>query len=158
MNVWRVILATLVIFVAGALGGAATVKLLQGRPNNQRPAAGPPWAAQRSEMLRRMHRELDLTREQREEVRRVIEESRDRMNRDWRKENQIVREELGRILTPEQRRRWQEIQKNRPSRRPEIQDYDGARKPDGRRLREPPLPAPETNLPPPPQAPRRESR
>lgn len=137
MKVWRVILVALVIFVAGAVGGAAAARLFQSRPANPR-AAGPPWAAQRSEMLRLMQRELDLSHDQREQARHLFEESRERMNKEWRRESQQVREELGRILTPEQRRRWQEIQRNRAGRRQESPQREEWKHPENRKFRNQP--------------------
>ena len=62
MNAWKVILSTLVIFIAGVITGGLlvthTVRVFRGdaRPPNSRPAAamGTPWQAKNKDLLRRM--------------------------------------------------------------------------------------------------------
>lgn len=134
MKVWKVILVALVIFLAGGVAGGAMTRLAQRRAPSVRAPQGPPhWAAQRVELLRQMQRELQLSADQREKAHQILEESRERLNRDWRQENQRVREELRRILTPEQLAQWQEVQRARANRRPDAPARDDRRRFDPRR-------------------------
>ncbi len=151
MKAWRVILVAVVLFVAGAAAGGAATHLLYKQRPFPRSQPGPlPWEAQRGALLRLMQRELELTRDQQQQARRILEESRERTTRDLRRESQWVREELAQILTPDQRRRLAEIQRNRPPRRPEGGPRDDPRRPEPRRFRGPPN---ATNPPPPDPAP-----
>ena len=141
MRIWKVIFAAVVLFLTGALAGGAAVRLIQRYQASSKSPAGPlAWATQRGELLRLMQRELNLTREQDQAARRLLEESRDRLNREWKKETQRVREEIGHILTPEQRRHLQEIQRNRANRRLENPSREDQRRPEQRRFRNPPAP------------------
>jgi hypothetical protein len=151
VNSWKVILATMVIFGAGVITGGVLVHKTASQPPVRipRPAnAGTnaplptvtPAQLQRMEFLVRATRELELTVEQRDRVERIIREGQDRSRQIWesvapdmRKELQLVRERIRVELTPEQRRRFEELMKRpvRPAVRP-----DGTPVPAPDRLRQ----------------------
>jgi len=136
VKVWKVIVVALVIFLAGGVAGGAMARLAQRRaPAARAPQGSPHWAAQRVELLRQMQRDLQLSPDQREKARQILEESRERLNRDWRQENQRVREELRRVLSPEQLAQWQEAQRARANRRSDAPSRDDRR--DDRRRFDP---------------------
>ncbi len=139
MNTWKVILATLVIFVAGLVTGALVVWLSGSiyLPPQQRPANGARTNAPgslggtRLEFLRRVQRDLDLSAEQHDQIDKVLKESQERTKKlmepvapQLRDELQHAREEFRKLLTPEQRARFDELLKHQPRR--------GSLKTDGR--------------------------
>lgn len=129
MNAWKVILATLAIFVAGVVTGALLV-VYSGRSFVTRPARGtsnprPNQLAtpgtMRLDFLRRVQRDLDLTPEQREHIDRIVKESQERMRKIEEPVTPAIREEFRRtkdefreVLTPEQRLRFDELFKHPP--------------------------------------------
>lgn len=135
MNAWKVIVSTLVIFIAGVVTGGLLVMYsisftqLRHKPaiaaaNNNNPAANNPWLLKNKELLRRMDRELDLTPEQHEHIAVIIAASQERVKTLWRpvaplmgKEMQQVRSEISRELTPEQRKKFDGFNKPRLGRR-----------------------------------------
>ncbi len=73
---------------------------------------------QRPEFLRRLDTQLDLTPEQHDHIANIINASRDRTAPLWEKiapqmsdELKRVREEIRKALTPEQRKKWMELNK-----------------------------------------------
>jgi len=78
---WKVILATLAIFIAGLITGSVMVKTLINpmppRPVPQNPVLLQPGPI-REEFVRRMTEELELTPEQREKVLHIVHESQER--------------------------------------------------------------------------------
>lgn len=126
MNTWKVILATLVIFVTGVVTGGL-LAIYSGRSfvsRPQRPA--PPRSPQtvsaggmRLEFLRRMQRDLDLTPEQRERIDKILKESQDHTRKlmepvapALKEEFQRTKEEFRQVLTSEQRARFDELFKH----------------------------------------------
>jgi hypothetical protein len=139
VNSWKVILATMVIFGAGVVTGGLLVHNTgsPAKPRVQRPGPAAsnaplptvtPAQIQRMEFLVRATRELELTAEQRDRVERIIREGQERSRQIWesvapdmRKELQLVRERIRVELTPDQRRRFEELMKRqaRPAARPD---------------------------------------
>ncbi len=120
MKIWKVILATLVIFAAGAMTGGLLVK------NNQPPApvtpapAGPPSPMiVQDRFLERMKRDLNLTPEQTAKLGRIFAESRERMKilmdliePETRAELAEVREKVKAELRPDQRERFEQLMRH----------------------------------------------
>ena len=148
VSTWRVVLATTVIFGAGVIVGGVLishpdrVKERHRRP----PGAGlPSWHPQRKDFGqsasrelqptldgRRMdfvlgvHRELNLTPEQRERIEKIVREGQEQTKTLWegiapklRKEMQDVKDKIRAELTPEQEARFEELLKQRSPRKPE---------------------------------------
>ena len=155
MSPWKVILATLVIFIAGLVTGAIGTAKLAKPP---RPAASPqqppqPWIL-REQFRFELDRRLDLTPRQSERIERVIRDGQERVREIWslvgpeiQEELQAVREEIRRELTPEQRRRFEQLMRERRP-RPFEMDRPAGERPfrPGPRDRPPP---PRDNPPPP---------
>jgi Spy/CpxP family protein refolding chaperone len=122
VNTWKVILATLVIFVAGLVTGAVVV-WHSGRvflPSRQRPGGHPVQqinpGGMRIELLRRMQRELDLTPEQHAKIEKLLKESQERTRKimepvapQLREELRHTREAFRTVLTPEQQQRFDQL-------------------------------------------------
>lgn len=118
---WKVILATLVIFVAGLITGGVAVKKLALRPpsrsgwsTREMNAALPAWV--REDFVRRMSIELNLTSQQTERITKTVRESQERIRElysligpEMREELDYVRESIRSELTPEQAGRFDEI-------------------------------------------------
>jgi Spy/CpxP family protein refolding chaperone len=73
---------------------------------------------QRPEFLKRLDRQLDLTPEQHDEIAKIMKTSQDRTDPLWEKiapqlsdELKRVRKEISQVLTPDQRKKWAEINK-----------------------------------------------
>jgi Spy/CpxP family protein refolding chaperone len=126
VNTWKIILATMVIFGTGVVTGGLLVQhATRARvPRVPRPASVVRPAQQslpgtmRLEFLRRMQRELNLTPEQQQRVDVLIKESQERTKRlmepvspQLREEVQRTREKFRSLLTPEQRKQFDELQK-----------------------------------------------
>jgi len=134
VNAWKVILSTLVIFIAGVLTGGLVVssalRIAQIRP---RPANGPgggggpnamaanPWQVRNVDLLRRMDRELELTPEQHANIEKIIAASQERTKVIWKpiapvmnKEMQAVHAEIREELTPDQKKKFDGFAKPRP--------------------------------------------
>ncbi len=120
MSIWKVILATLVIFGAGVITGGLLVKQVT------KPASAPqPFL--RAEMLHRMTRSLDLRPEQRERIEHILRASQERtrilfdllrpeFNEETRKVNELIRAEL----TPAQREEFERLIKQQPRRQGDL--------------------------------------
>jgi hypothetical protein len=145
-NTWKIILATVVIFAAGALTGGLLVQHVLGlRPasaDRQRPPTAnwqpgprellargtnefrPPPDQQRMDFVLRAQRELRLDPKQRERIERVVTEGQERTREFWEKSQpefrrlmQETRDRIRAELTPEQRTRFEEIlRQQRPQR------------------------------------------
>ncbi len=123
MSPWKVILATMVIFACGVITGAMVTRTTRAPqaaagPANPRPPAAPIFQVQRAEFLKRLETQLDLTADQRDQIARIMKESQERTRRTWEQiapqmgqELKGVREEIRRVLTPEQRRQFAELMK-----------------------------------------------
>lgn len=139
MNAWKVILSTLVIFIAGVVTGgllvSTSIRIAQIRPrqfNNgpggaaapggTRPMAANPWQTKNLDLLRRMDRELDLTPEQRPHIEKIMSASQERVAAIWKpvapqmnREMQAVRAEIRAELTPDQQKKFDGFAKPRPN-------------------------------------------
>jgi hypothetical protein len=124
VNTWKVILATVVIFVAGAVTGSLLVRqgmlsqpAKQARPNPNRTIPSAP-GMMRVEFLRRAERELNLTPDQREQADKLIAASQERTRKIMEPVSPKIREELKQtkdefraLLTADQQVRFDEMLK-----------------------------------------------
>jgi len=139
VNSWKIILATVVIFGCGVVTGGLLVNYIERtRPEIHHPAAEPrhdrPGSQElslpRSQMLDRQFVEqldaaLHLTPEQRERIGKIIADGQER-NRDlwklvspqFRGVMQDVRQHIRAVLTPEQKKQFEELMKQLSPRRP----------------------------------------
>lgn len=125
---WKVILATIVIFGTGVVTGGLLVSHSLGSP--ARPALNQPRPAQalspggvRTDFLRRAGRELDLTPEQREQVDQILKASQERSRQIMepvapaiRKELQRTKDKFREVLTPEQKAKFDGLLKRQHQR------------------------------------------
>ena len=118
MKIWKIILATLVIFAAGLLAGALLFK--------ETPRFLPQQFFQA-----RVKKELQLTADQTNRLDRIFSESNarrktlmDLIEPEMKKERQEVHDEIRAILTAEQREKFEQLLKQPPPHRP-----DGPRRP-----------------------------
>jgi hypothetical protein len=153
---WKVILATLVIFIAGLMTGAVGVHRLLKTNRAIRPAPEPmqPWML-RDSFRAELDRRLDLSPDQNERIERIMREGQERIREIWslvgpevQAELKAVREEIRAELRPEQRRQFEEVIRSRKPRPVEMERPPGDR-PPWRRDREPPPPR---EGPPPPDS------
>jgi hypothetical protein len=112
---WKVILATMVIFGTGVVTGAmiANLSVRPPIPTASTPVGPPPVAfstMQRADFTRRLQRQVGLTREQHDEIDRILKDSNDRTKSLWepiapqmREEVKRVRERIRSVLTDDQR-------------------------------------------------------
>ena len=124
MNAWKVILSTLVIFIAGVVTGGLLVtysEVILQRQNhpkqpaaNANPAANVPWIARNRELLRRMDRELELTPEQHKQIETIINDFQERTKALWKpiapqmsKEVQRVHNDIRDVLTADQKKKFE---------------------------------------------------
>jgi hypothetical protein len=144
---WKVILATLVIFLAGLMTGAVGVHRLL-KSNRLPPRAEPmhPWML-RDGFRAELERRLQLTPEQSDAIERIMREGQERVreisslvNPELQAELRAVRAEIRDTLTPEQRREFEEIIRTRRPLPPEIERPPGERpfrpRPDRQRREE----------------------
>jgi len=133
VNTWKPILAALLIFAAGVVTGGLTVRIKSRAVNRPLPpqaqGADRGWQARRPEaelreLSQRFERRLQLSPEQRARVEAIVNESRERMTaiaRDvapkTREEFKRMRERIREELTPEQRREFEEIFRQRETSR-----------------------------------------
>jgi Spy/CpxP family protein refolding chaperone len=127
---WKVILATMVIFGCGVVTGGLLMKTelptassTDSAPHiststNQPPALG---QFQRPEFLRRMQKQLDLTPSQNDDIVKIVKASEERTRPLWdqispslRQEMKRLREEIRKILTPDQQKKYDELLKSHP--------------------------------------------
>jgi hypothetical protein len=138
VNIWKVILATLVIFGTGVITGGLLVgysdrawrrpppepALTEGPPpmaaapsagaarENRQPGLLPP--SLRRDFVERLDRELNLSAEQREEIRRIVNEGQQRTREIWRLEWIATRQRIRAQLTPGQRIHFEQLLKPQP--------------------------------------------
>ena len=126
MNTWKVILATMVIFGTGVVTGSLLFRHVE-HGRDRRPTRSvsafrqtqPSTAGvMRIEFLRRMEQELNLAPAQREPIDKILKEGQERMKKlmetiEPRRREEFKRtiEEFRAVLTPEQRKRFDEIAK-----------------------------------------------
>lgn len=123
------ILAALLIFAAGVVTGGLTVRLTGGPParpeNPPAQAIDRGWPARRAEadvrdLVQRLQRRLKLTPQQRERIEAIVKESRERMRAIAEEMAPRTRDEFHRMherirdeLTPDQRKDFEEVFKQR---------------------------------------------
>jgi hypothetical protein len=128
VSAWKVILATLVIYVAGIVTGALVMKSAPGAASRDLPPP-PPWVFQgpdfvQQRFLDRMKRELDLTSEQVKRLEVILRESRERTRSWWeivgpefQAELKETRDKIRSELNPAQVEKFEKLLKER--RRPQ---------------------------------------
>ena len=128
MKIWKVILATVVIFAAGALAGGILVKTLAPKPVAAKPPV--PGILSQQRFQSRLKEKLELTAEQTNRIDKIFAESNERIRILWgligpelQKELQEVRDNIHAELTPEQREKFEQLLK--------VHRSDGRRGPRG---------------------------
>ncbi len=131
MNTWKVILATMVIFAAGVVTGVAIDRRTASAPVRQ--ASGPnrtdnqvanrvipSLIAQRANLIRNAQRQLDLSAEQRVRIEQIMRDSQmrmkpivDKISPDLREEFRFTSMAIRQVLSPEQRKQFDELMKPR---------------------------------------------
>jgi hypothetical protein len=153
---WKVILAALVIFGAGVVTGALVVNLSRkplrpqnvfiGPPPGAAVSAGvkPPWHDQRYEFVRRAERQLDLSPDQRQRIDALVRDSQQRTKTLWEafspklaEEMRKVRDQVREVLTPEQRKRFEEMSAKPRLQSPEDKLWKADRRDERRNLKSP---------------------
>ncbi len=85
MNIWKIVPAILLIFLAGAVLGGVGVNLYQRHNQSPRflPSGRPPGPGfrQTSEFLRRLDRQLSLSSEQHQHIETILRESQERVKK-----------------------------------------------------------------------------
>jgi hypothetical protein len=118
---WKAIAAALVIFAAGLVTGLAVARTLAEKSITH---AAPPPPAQRGdrrkEYLAKLDRELHLTAEQHQQAEQLLTASQERIKKNWeevhpkmREEYQRTREEINKLLTPEQQELYKAMRARR---------------------------------------------
>ncbi len=166
MKIWKVILATLVIFAAGAMTGGLFVRNTQDVPKPVQAPAGPPSPIIiQDRFLERMKRDINLTPDQFARLGRIFGESRERMKilmdliePETRGELAEVREKINAELRPDQREQFEQLMKYpyrpggmgggdsprvRPPLNPERRDRDRDRSKGSARPSDSPAPPPQ---------------
>ena len=127
MNRWRVILATVVIFLAGAATGGVVVRTYAPRIVKWTDISPPLPIGQhkKDEYLAKLDRELQLTPEQRQKVAAILSESQTRMKEMWeplepqvKEEYRRTRREISEVLTPEQQAKMKQWRKDKDKTKP----------------------------------------
>jgi hypothetical protein len=122
VNRWRVILATIVIFLAGAATGGVVVRTYAPKIVKRTHISPPLPIGQdrRDEYLTKLDRELQLTSDQREQVAAILSESQTRMKQLWepvepqvKEEYRRTRREISDVLTPEQQAKMKQWRKDK---------------------------------------------
>jgi len=139
LNTWKVILATLVIFVAGLVTGVLVVwhsgnvfaSPSQRQPGTPHPGPVVSPYGLRLDFLRRVERDLNLTAAQREQIDKLLRESQERSRKimepvapQIREELDQTRQEFRKVLTPEQGAKFDELLKH-PLHRQDQQHHQG---------------------------------
>lgn len=160
-NTSKIVFATVVIFAAGVVTGGLLVnhanrsRLQRGTKtaaakSNWQPAPRevvqreqrelrPMLEQQRMEFILHVHKELQLTPEQRERIEKIVREGQERSKALWekaapemRKNMQEVREQIRAELKPEQRKKFEQLQKQMQSRPTETASGSGVGSAPGR--------------------------
>lgn len=114
VNAWKVIVPTLVIFIAGIVTGLVVDKFV-GQQHPAKPVgainqqAANPWLYRNRELLKRMDRELDLTPDQHKRIASDMADSQKRV----RFELQQLHLAIAKELTPEQRKKFESLTRPR---------------------------------------------
>jgi Spy/CpxP family protein refolding chaperone len=127
VKTWKVILAAVVIFVAGVLTGGVVVWKARSLPSlpaarNQTNAPSP-WFIHRPDFLEVMKKELALTPQQSDKIAAAVRTSRQRTDFLWemlkeplQEELYLLKENILAVLEPEQQKKFEELIKPRPPR------------------------------------------
>jgi Spy/CpxP family protein refolding chaperone len=125
VKIWKVILATLVIFAAGMFAGGIAVNKFRPAPPPPKPPVPPILSQHRFQ--EKLKKELQLTADQTNRIDRIFAESNARIKIIWdllgpemQKERKEVYESIRAELTPEQREKFEQLLKE-PPRRPDGQ-------------------------------------
>lgn len=120
MKIWKVILATVVIFAAGALAGGILVKTFGPKPDIAKPPV--PGILSQQRFQSRLKEKLELTPEQTNRIDRIFAESNERIRILWgligpelQKELKEVRDNIRAELSPEQREKFEQLLKSHRS-------------------------------------------
>ena len=164
MNSWKIILATVVIFGSGVVTGGLLVNYVErAHPESRRQTAGahrdrpgsqelplPRPQILNQQFVEQLDAALRLTPEQREKIRKIIADGQERNHDLWklvapqfRSVMQDVRQRIHAVLTPEQRKQFEELMKQLAPRRPPASTNAPATLPPAH-----PPPTPVTNAPP----------
>jgi hypothetical protein len=132
VNVWKVILVTLVIFSSGVITGSLATRktatpateLPSRHSSTNRPGLGRPDRMLRMDFITRAQEELSLTPQQMEELEGIVHDGQTRTRALWeefsprmRAEFNATQEQIREVLTPEQREQFEEIIKKRQASR-----------------------------------------
>ncbi len=150
---WKVILVLLGIFVAGGVtGGFVTLRIIKNRVLN-RPVPEE-WAPRH---LKRLVDRLDLTPEQQEQIRPIVRHNMEQLNRlrnqslaETQMRVETMQRDIAQKLTPEQRRKFEQMNRELRDAREEREKVERARRAKGGR---PPGERPPGDLPPPEKPP-----
>ena len=140
MKVFKLILAAMLLFSAGAVAGGAASRIREkanARIQQQRRGNVPPPLWQRMEYLRRAQRDLDLTADQRQRIDTHVRESQEAVRRIWepvapraRAELETLRDRIRGELSADQRDRFDRaLQEGRKGGRPGERGESGGRRP-----------------------------
>jgi uncharacterized membrane protein len=164
VNSWKIILATVVIFGSGVVTGGLLVNYVErAHPESRRLNAGAhrdrPGAQElplprpqilNQQFVEQLDAALRLTPEQREKIRKIIADGQERNHDLWklvapqfRSVMQDVRQRIHAVLTPEQRKQFDEVMKQLAPHRPPTSTNTPATLPPAN-----PPPAPVNNAPP----------
>jgi Spy/CpxP family protein refolding chaperone len=120
VKIWKVILATVVIFAAGALAGGILVKTFGPKPDIAKPPV--PGILSQQRFQSRLKEKLELTPEQTNRIDKIFAESNERIRILWgligpelQKELTEVRDNIRAELTPEQREKFEQLLKSHRS-------------------------------------------
>ena len=121
MNSWKIILATAVIFGCGVVTGGLLVNYVKHAP----PAPRPYPQVMTQKFVEQLDAKLHLTAEQRAKIEKIIANGQER-NRDlwklvapeFRSVTQDVRQHIRAVLTPDQKKQFEELMKQLAPHRP----------------------------------------
>ena len=172
MKEWKVILAALVLFGTGVVTGGLLVHVTSGKQPRVKPAFAfnplpkelrGPVHEQRFEYMHRLTQQLELAPEQAGKIEKILQASQQRSKAAWdtiqpklNEEVRKTREQIHEVLSPEQRKKYDDINKQQRPRKDGRPDSSG--KP-GQRTKSPgtaPVPTsqPQPLPPPAPDAPK----
>ena len=124
MTPWKAILAALMIFLTGAVSGGMGMQIYLNHTAHSPPVRLPPMAM-RLQFLHRLSAKLGLTQEQSERIDQIVREGQQRIQKLYEPVSSTAEEEMRSIhrhieaeLTPDQRKQFNELLRERRSQRP----------------------------------------
>jgi Spy/CpxP family protein refolding chaperone len=119
LQVWLVIS---LVFVLGAVTGASLDRFYLAKASKERPMhGGPGGPGSLDRMMERLTRDLSLSTQQAQEIRKIFEESRKEFKLQdcpgFKESRQRTRERINAVLSPEQRKRNDELNAQREAER-----------------------------------------